>query len=813
MFTEEVRDLPLEIGHVLFVDIVGYSKLLINEQSELLEHLKEMVRGSKQVRTADAQGKLIRLATGDGMALVFRNSPEAPAQCALELARADREHPELKLRMGIHSGPINEVTDVNEQVNVTGAGINMAQRVMDCGDAGHILLSKRAADDLVQYRHWKSLLHDVGECEVKHGVRLSLANLYTNEAGNPELPKKLKQVQASAKAEQKRSVQRPRSLLVRLGVLLLCLSLLALLILAVLFAPAVLKSLRPAATASPSPTGVAPLPEKSIAVLPFENLSSDPENAYFADGVQDEILTDLAKIADLKVISRTSVMQYKTGTPRNLRTIGQELGVANLVEGSVQRTGGRVRVNAQLIDARSDAHLWANTYDRDLADVFAIQSEIAKAIAKQLRARLSPPERAAIEKPPTKDLAAYDLYLRARNLYAHNTDLGAAEKNLPEAARLLKEAVARDPDFLVAWSLLARVYGNIYSQGYDRTAARLELARAAVQSALRLQPDSGEAHLALAGYYYYGFRDYKRARQELVVARRALPNSAEVFEYSAYIDRREGRWPEATRNLERALELDPRNFLILQQLALIYEAQARYPDEVRTYERALSIMPNDTTTRMYLAEVQVLWRADVQPMQDLLAKLTAENPALAADMEDLTYLLCERDAAVMERGLKNYPREGVIMNGARYPKSYWEGVVARFRGDPVKAQAAFAAAREQVEEASKGRPEEAAVLSLLGLIDAGLGEKEDALREGRRACQLVPITKDAITGMALAVNLAQLYAWVGEKELALNQIAEVQRHPNYLAYGLLKLHPVWDPLRGDVRFEKIVADLAPKEVR
>ncbi len=549
---------------------------------------------------------------------------------------------------------------------------------------------------------------------------------------------------------------------------------------------------------------------ESIAVLPFENLSDNKENAYFTDGVQDEILTNLAKIADLKVISRTSVMQYRSGTPRNLREIGQELGVAHLLEGSVQRADNRVRVIAQLIDARNDAHLWAQTYDRDLADVFAIQSEIARAIAEQLRAKISPPEEAAIERPATTNLAAYDLYLRAQDLFAHNTDLGAAKKGLPEAARLLDEAVALDPRFLSAWTLLARIHGNMYAQAYDRTPKRLELAHAAVQAALRLEPDSGEAHLALAGYYNYGFRDFAKARAELAIARRALPNSAELYEYTAYIDRREGRWEEATRNLQRALELDPRNFRMLQQMALIYEAQARYAEEDQIYLRALSVLPGDPTTRLFRAEVQVLWHADIEPFQRVLAELTAENPALGAEMEDVNFAMCERTEAAMERALRNYPNEGAVMNGAKYPKAYWEGAVERWRGNAAKAEAAFSAARREVEEAIAGQPESAASLSLLGLIDAGLGRKEDAWRAGRRACEMVPIARDAINGVVMATNLAQIYAWTGEVDLAVEQIAAIQRVPNYLGYGLLKLHPVWDSLRGDAEFERIVAELAPE---
>ena len=575
--------------------------------------------------------------------------------------------------------------------------------------------------------------------------------------------------------------------------------------------------------ASPSPSNVtaasqpaaaspaAAIPEKSVAVLPFENLSANQENAFFTDGVQDEILTELARIADLKVISRTSVMQYKSGIARNLREIGQQLGVAHLLEGSVQRAGNKVRVNAQLIDTRTDAHLWAENYDRPLDDVFAIQSEIAKAIANQLQAKLSPSEKAAIAKPPTTDLTAYDLYLRAQGLFADTTDVVHAKEKLPQAARLLDEALARDPHFLLAWCLLSRVHAEMYWQGHDHTPARLDLANAAVQTALRLQPDAGEAHLALADYYYHGSRDYGRARTELATARRTLPNNAEVFEYTGYIDRREGHWEEATRNLERALELDPRNFFTLQQMALTYQAQHRYADVAQTYDRALTIVPGDPFTRIARAAVALDWRADIKPFQTMLATLVAEDPSVAPDVEDLNYALCERTATAAARALTNYPRDGVVNNGVNYPHAYWEGVVARWQGDSAKAQAAFIVARSEVDKIVEKQPDFAAALSLLGMIDAGLGRKEEALREGRRGCELLPISKDAIDGAALAVNLAQIYAWTGEKDLAIEQIEAVERLPNYLNYGFLKLHPQWDSLRGDPRFEKIVASLAPKE--
>jgi len=542
MSSASSADVKLEIGHVLFIDIVGYSKLLINEQSEQLQKLKEIVWATDQFRQAQAEGKLLRLPTGDGGALVFRTTVDAPVLCALEISKELKKHPELRVRMGLHSGPVNEITDLNEQANIAGAGINIAQRVMDCGDAGHILLSRHVAEDLEQYRQWQPHLHDLGECEVKHGAHVHVFNLYTDGVGNPAVPDKFKRpdVGASlpaAKEAPSKSIV-PKWAMIGAVVALIAMGFL-------------LWSKR-------TPT-ISAVPDKSIAVLPFENLSDEKQNAYFTDGVQDEILTDLAKIADLKVISRTSVMQYKSGLARNLRKIGEELGVAHVVEGSVQRAANKVRVNAQLIDARNDAHLWAQTYDRDLADVFAIQSEIAKAIAEQLQAKLSPNEKAAIEKPPTTDLAAFDLYTRAKTLLLTFGSNVNDPQNVQQAVELLNQAVARDPSFFEAYYQLVYAHGLAYAVLGDHTPARLALAEGALQAATRLRPDAGETHLARATYLYYFLRDYSGALAELEVARRSLPNDPRIFELTGYIVRRRGQQEEGARNLERAVELDPRN--------------------------------------------------------------------------------------------------------------------------------------------------------------------------------------------------------------------------------------------------------------
>ena len=625
MSAEQSSDVKFEIGHVLFIDIVGYSKLLITEQSNMLEKLKEMVRGTEQFRIAKAESKLLALPTGDGGALVFRNSPEAAVLCAMEISQQLKKYPQLRVRMGIHSGPVNEVIDVNGQRNLAGGGINIAERVMSCGDAGHILLSKHVAEDLEQYPRWQRCLRELGECEVKHGLKVSIVNLVADGVGNAEPPQKF---EAARK-------HRSRVRWAETAVTLLVLG-------AIIGAFVLLR--RPSLESA--------VAAKSIAVLPFENLSSEKENAYFTDGVQDEILTDLAKIADLKVISRSSVLQYKSGAPRNLREIGQQLGVAHLLEGSVQRAANKIRVNAQLINARSNEHLWAQSYDRDLNDVFAIQTEIAKTIAEQLQAKLLPTEKAAIEKRPTNDLVAYDLYARARELVANVTDPATTQQKLVGAIALLQEAVARDSQFVVAWCALSRLHARMYTAGYDRTSERLQQAHAALEAASRYDADSGELHAAWGYYYYESARDYERALKELVIAREKLPNSAEVLELSGYVQRRAGKWEEATRSLECAVELDPRNVQPLQQLALTYQPQRRYQDEARIYDRVLALIPGDGFTRGLHALVPLDWKADLRPYQRLMAELLATDPKKAAEADDINYTICERTSEAYARGLK-----------------------------------------------------------------------------------------------------------------------------------------------------------------
>ena len=749
--------LHLEIAHVLFMDVVGYSKLLVNEQREIMQQLNQLVRKTAQFQTSEATGKLISIPSGDGMALVFFQSLGEPVQCALEITRLVKNYPRLRLRMGVHSGPVDQIKDVNDRLNVAGAGINIAQRVMDCGDAGHILISKRVADDLAQDSLWQPLLHEIGEIEVKHGVKLGIVNLYTEELGNSQTPRKL-------------------------------------------------SDLRPQTRFIPSERAL-DIPEKSIAVLPFENLSADPENVFFADGVQDEILTNLAKIADLKVTSRGSVMQYRAPM-RNLREISGALGVAHILEGNVQRAANRVRVSAQLIDARTDTHLWAENYHRPLDDVFAIQTEIAKTVADQLQAKLSPAEKAAIEQPPTTDLVAYDRYLRGRRSLTQQTFDARMIAHARQGIHLLDQAVAHDPAFYLAYCELARAHEHLYFLGADHTPARVAQARRALEKALSLAPERGEAHLAAAWVSYHCELDYKTARAELAIARRGLPNDSAIPGLAGAIARRQGQWKECTENMERAAELDPRNGYLLQQISQTYNFLRHYLDMAGALDRAIAASPGDATSRVARALVDLESRGETQSARETIHSIVAEDPsAVDAIAEQWFYLaLCRRDANETARDLASIAPEGTVPVNVRMPKNFCEGIAARARGDTSAAEAAFASARVEMAKLVDEEPEYAQALSVLGMSEAGLGNRHDAVQHSRRAVELFPVTKDAITGAEILRNLAITYAWAGEKDLALERLEEVVRIPGPISYGQLHLHPWWDPLRDDPRFEKLVEE-------
>ena len=813
--SETKPDLPLEIAHLLLIDVVGYSKLLVNEQIEVLQELNQIVRNTECFRSAEASGKLDRVATGDGMALLFFHSPEEPVRCALEISRTLQDHPHIQVRMGAHSGPVNRVSDVDDKTNFVGSGINVAQRVLECGDAGHILLSGHVADDLAEYRHWQPYLHDLGACEVKHGLRLHLFNLYRDNLGNPQVPEKLKRGKRSKQASAVRPITFSRWPKIALIVALLV-SAVALVTSSLIFfnrAPPTTATTAPAPEAKAA-GALAAIPKKSIAVLPFENLSNEKENAYFADGVQDEILTGLSRVADLKVISRTSVMQYKAGPRRNLRDVATNLGVAHVLEGTVQRAGGRVRVNAQLIDARTDSQLWAERYDRDIADVFGIESELAGKIVAQLQAKISPSEKAAIEQKPTADLAAHDLYVRAKTLIATAVSNTPLQESLFEAAGLLNQAIERDPAFALAYYQLAHAHDLIYFGGLDHTPARLAMADAAIQSLTRLLPNSGEAHLALAKHLYWGYHDYDRARRELSLAQKSLPNDPLAFVLAGYIDRRQGRWAESTKNLERAVGLDPQNPHVLQQIAYSYYLLRRYADQERALDRAIAVTPKEgeATLGASRAEVELDWHADARPLLSTIEAILNKDSREAKNIAELWLRgsLCKRDFDSALRALAALPIAGCYQDAIPFPRAWCEGVVAQMRGDKAAAHAAFTITRAEAAKLVAEQPDYPEGLCVLGMADAALGHKEDAIREGRRAVELLPVTKDSSVGALLVKNFALTYAWTGEKDLAFEQLTIAAKLPCFLSYGELRLHPYWDPLRGDPRFEKIVASLAPK---
>src|SRR5215813_13510089 len=577
MADEKRSKVRLEIAHVLFIDIVGYSKLRTNEQSAQMEKLREIVRGTEQFRAADAERKLLRLPTGDGGALAFRNNPEAPVLCADEIARALKSYPEIRVRMGIHSGPVNEVTDLNEQANIAGAGINIAQRIMDCGDAGHILISKHAAEDLEQYDQWQPYLHDLGECEGKHGERLHVVNLYNDEIGNLAVPAKCVRSASTGAAS---TTAGARS---HLGYAIVAMAIVALTILGTVklfLAPRtahIMGRLGPPKSIS----------EKSIAVLPFENLSDDKSNAYFTDGIQDEILTRLSKIAELKVISRTSTQKYNSA-PENLREVGQQLGVAHFLEGSVQKVANAVHVNVQLIRAATAEHLWAESYNRTLDDVFGVEGEVASAIADQLNAKLSGAEQKTVAEKPTQNAAAYDAYLRAIAL-----DNAATLDTTKKVAGLYAEAVRLDPQFALAWARLAVARSQLYFNGMDLETNSGAAVKEAADRAISLQPELGEAWLAQGVYSYRVLRDFKGALESYKEALRRLPNSAFVLEQMAHLERRLGQFDVAQKHYQAAAQLDPRNIGVLLVLADSLQDVRRYNEAQAVFDRAIEISPGN----------------------------------------------------------------------------------------------------------------------------------------------------------------------------------------------------------------------------
>jgi serine/threonine-protein kinase len=797
MSINTASEVKFEIGHVLFIDIVGYSQLLITQQSQQLDTLKRIVRGTEQFRAAEADGKLLRLPTGDGGALVFRTTPEAPVLCAREIARELKKHPELRVRMGIHSGPVNEVTDMNEPANIAGAGINMAQRVMDCGDTGHILLSKRVADDLAQYPRWRSFLHDLGECEVKHGVRIDVVNFYGDGIGNPHLPKRFQ------------IFQKHRG---PIGWIAIAAAVLVAALLAFQFA----RTRKPPIAEPAKQTAPIAAQDKSVAVLPFENLSSDKENAFFAQGIQDEIITTLSRISGLRVISRTSTARYSSA-PENLPEIARQLRVSNVLEGSVQKAGDRVHINVQLIQADNDAHLWAQSYDRQLIDIFGVEAEVAKSIADSLRATLSPQEKARVETKPTTNADAYVLYLRGRDYQRRPDNL---LQDFKSAINFYDQAIKLDPKFALAHARLSATASVMY-HFFEPTENWKQKADAEALESLRLQPNLGEGHLALGLYHYYIEGDYDNALRELKLAAEVLPNDGDVGLYIAAVQRRRGDLTQALAAYQRAEQIDPRNSVMLYDASQTYFGLRDWRTAAERMDRVLALSPDSFNVKVQRGYVEFYWKGSTAPIKAALQSLPPNfDPDGFATFARWDVSLMDRDADAAEKSLANCPLDTITsQTGVALPKSYLQACVFLVRGDTAKAQTQFEAARPAIEKLVKDSPQDGTRRAQLGLLYAFLGRREDALREGKRAMELKPITHDVIEGAVVEVFYALICARLGMTDETISRIERLLTTPFAVDYddasitlSDLRQRWEWDPLRNDPRFQEILAAPEPKTI-
>ena len=788
--------LHLEVGHILFLDIVGYSKLLADEQKELVQELNQIVRETEQFRAAEAEGKLTRLPTGDGMVLVFANNPEAPVECALEISKALQSHPKLKVRMGIHSGPVNPVADVNDQSNLLGAGINVAQRVMYCGDAGHILLSKHFAEDLGHYAHWRSHLHDVGEVTDKHGLSVPLVNLYTDELGNSALPVKLSRARAAFRV--KSAVVAALLLITALGV-------------AVWMLRRSQEKLMNAAAA---------IPYKSIAVLPFENLSEDKANAYFADGTQNEILTKLAGIGDLKVISRTSSAKYKS-KPENLKTVAHELGVATVLEGSVQKAGDKVRVNVQLLDALSDTHLWAKSYDRNFNDIFAVESDVAQEIADALRAKLSPSQVSALAAAPTRDTEAYDLFLKGeyQERQAERTE---NVDFFDQAETFYRRALARDPSFALAYARLANSRLNRHWFSNRLTPAQLEEVRSDIERALALAPDLPDAYLALGTFHYWGHRDYDSALRALDRAVELQPSNADSRTARAAVYRRRGEWRRSLAEFERALELDPRNSFSPTEVGNTYLNLRRWSDAEHALTRALALDPNNINASFHLGVSYINGTGDIQrarrlweaePKDATKGQVSPYGIVISQMIGEDVYLdVLGRHFAdalkVWELRPSGTPEERLNKLRARIGIQVLAGQSAAARPQCEQARVLLESQR------ADRSPEDHTSVTELAWVYVCLGRNADALRVAREATEALPMEKDALFGANFLLGLAQIEAYTGQSEDAVKILGQLLTVPagEYVSVTRLRIDPVWDPIRNDPGFQKLLSEPEPETV-
>ncbi len=782
MSAEIKKEIQFEIAHVLFIDIVGYSKLSINEQRAAVDELTEIVRATEQFQKAEAADRLIKIATGDGVALVFYTSQEAPVRCAVELSRALKDHPRLRVHMGIHSGPVSGVVDVTARTNLAGAGLNLARRVMDCGDAGHILLSKHVAEDLSEFEEWRPLLHDLGTCDAKHGQQVAIVNLWSDDVGNRQLPQKFQ------------ALKKQRARVRWAGVAA------ALLLLAGILAAFVLVS-KKSARSTPI------VPEKSIAVLPFENRSRDPDNVYFADGIQEEVLTRLAKIGDLKVISRTSTQGYQS-EPGNLVEIAKQLGVANILEGSVQKAGNQVRVNVHLVNVQTGSQLWAETYDRKLSDIFAVESEIAKGIAESLQATLTGGEEQALTANPTNNPEAYDAYLRGLTFESRGNLLSDA---LFKAIDFYDLAVRLDPNFALAWARLSGVHALLYANRRDTTAARRYAAKAALENAQRLQPNTAETLLFTGYYQYWVLHDSGLAKATFERVSKKLPGNSEVLYALAAIARSEGHWDESVAYWERGLALNPRNTALLTEVAFTYAALRQFPAAENLYDRALDILPNEASLIALKASIYQA-QGNLHEAAKLLAQVNADTNSDMAIRIKLTQWRLERNHTEATHWVQARQDRLRLVSGIdKGTKQLGNALVYRVAGDTTQAKAFAEQARNTIEPLRKEQPDNAFVAAALAVAYALLDEKELALNEAQRAITLSPSNEDRLSGPAFEENLALVETITGENTRAIATLTRLLQtpyggwlySPPPITSALLRLDPIWDPLRSDPVFQKL----------
>jgi TolB-like protein/Flp pilus assembly protein TadD len=792
MSAEVKKEIELEIAHVLFIDIVGYSRLFINEQRAAVDELTQIVRATKQFQKADASDRLIKIATGDGMALVFYTSPEAPVRCATELSHAVRDHPRLRLRMGIHSGPVSGVVDVTGHANLTGAGLNMARRVMGCGDDGHILLSKHVAEDLAEFEEWRPLLHDLGTCEVKHGVQLGVVNLFSEDIGNSQLPKTFQAL--------KKKRAHARWSLVATGLLLLV----------AIVAAFVLVSKK-------STRSISSVPGKSIAILPFENLSEEKANAYFAEGIQNEILTRLATVRDLKVISRTSTAGYQS-KPDNLKTVAQELGVSTVLEGAVQKAGDKVRVNVQLIDARANTHLWAKSYDRDLKDVLGVESEVSQEIADALRAKLSPSESQALGSAGTRDAEAYDLFLIGE-YELHQVENSPAADVFDRADASYRKALTRDPNFAEAAAELAR--SRLWRHWWisPLAPAELEEVKSLIDRALALAPNSPEAHLALGLFFYFGHRQYEMALTEFNRTLELQPNNALARQLCAYVYRRRGDWERSLADCQRAQELDPRDALNPTNIGVTYMLLRQWKDAERAELRALAIDPHNALAALWLLTTRLNSTGDVGSARRALdgfpeaiksLTLTSFRGATAfGDVARITGNWVYLD--VMERrftdAFQALEKEVVNDHRAHLQQLAGRAALRVLAGQTEAAKSVGEEALPLLEARLRERPDDTFAMTELSWVYLALGRNADALRLSRQAADLMPIEKDAVTGPGFQNGLAQIEARAGAPEEAIKRLRCLFSIPagQVVSIALLKIDPVWDPIRNRPDFQQLLS--------